>query len=103
MLGAARQSSAKEDRLSDQPVATVPAGRRWRVLLVAAALAALAVVLFAATAFSSTGGSQGSTGGTPGYQQVQQTPAQDSRGRDCPEKSGRNQPANPSDEAALQT
>jgi len=75
MLEAARQSSAKEDRLSDQPVA----------------------------AFSSTGGSQGSTGGTPGYQQVQQTPAQDSRGRDCPEKSGRNQPANPSDEAALQT
>jgi len=60
------------------------------VLLVAAALAALAVVLFAATAFSSTGGSQGSTGGTSGYQQVQ-TPAQDHRGRDCPEKSGRNQ------------
>jgi cytochrome c-type biogenesis protein CcmH/NrfG len=101
MLGAARQSSAKEDRLSDQPVATVPAGRRWRVLLVAAALAALAVVLFAATAFSSTGGSQGSTGGTSGYQQVQ-TPAQDNRGRDCPEKSGRNQtPANPSDQATL--
>jgi cytochrome c-type biogenesis protein CcmH/NrfG len=104
MLGAARQSSAKEDRLSDQPVATAPAGRRWAVLLVAAALAALAVVLFAATAFSNTGGSQGSTGGTSGYQQVQQTPSQDSRARDCPEKSGRsNQPATPSDQAALQT
>ena len=104
MLGPARQSSAKEDRLSDQPVATTPAGRRWAVLLVAAVLAALAVVLFAATAFSSTGGSQGSTGGTSGYQQVQQTPSQDHRGRDCPEKSGRNQaPTNPSDEASLQT
>jgi cytochrome c-type biogenesis protein CcmH/NrfG len=102
MLAAARQSSAKEDRLSDQPVATAPAGRRWRVLLVAAVLAALAVVLFAAAAFSSTGGSQGSTGGTSGYQQVQQTPSQD-RGHSCPGKSGRNQaPANPSD-ASLQT
>jgi cytochrome c-type biogenesis protein CcmH/NrfG len=89
--------------LEDQPVATAPAGRRWRVLLVAAVLAALAVVLFAATAFSSTGGSQGSTGGTSGYhQQVQQTPSQD-RGHSCPGKSGRNQaPANPSD-ASLQT
>jgi len=103
MLEAARQSSAKEDRLSDQPVATVPAGRRWRVLLVAAALAALAVVLFAATAFSSAGASQGSTGGTPGYQPVQQAPAQGDRGRECPEKSGRTKPANPSDEAAVQT
>ena len=89
--------------MSDQPVATAPAGRRWRVLLVAAALAALAVVLFAATAFSSTGASSGSTGGTSGYQQVQQTPAQDGRGHDCPGKSGRNQPATPSDDAALQT
>jgi hypothetical protein len=88
--------------LEDQPVATAPAGRRWRVLLVAAVLAALAVVLFAATAFSSTGGSQGSTGGTSGYQQGQQTPSQD-RGHSCPGKSGRNQaPANPSD-ASLQT
>jgi cytochrome c-type biogenesis protein CcmH/NrfG len=88
--------------LEDQPVATAPAGRRWRVLLVAAVLAALAVVLFAATAFSSTGGSQGSTGGTSGYQQVQQTPSQD-RGHSSPGKSGRNQaPANPSD-ASLQT
>jgi hypothetical protein len=102
MLDPARQSSAKEDRLPDQPVATVPAGRRWRVLLVAAALAALAVVLFAATAFSSTDGSRGSTGGTTGYQPVQQTPAPDGRGHNCPEKSGRNQPANPSD-AAVQT
>jgi hypothetical protein len=87
--------------LSDQPVATVPAGRRWRLLLVAAVLAALAVVLFAANAFSSTGTSSGSTGG---YQQVRETPAQDGRGHDCPGKSGRNQqPANPSDEANLQT
>ena len=90
--------------MSDQPVATAPAGRRWRILLVTAVLAALAVVLFAATAFSSTGASSGSTGGTSGYQQVQQTPAQDGRGHDCPGKSGRNQqPANPSDEAVLQT
>jgi hypothetical protein len=89
--------------LPDQPVATAPAWRRWRVPLVAVALAALAVVLFAAAAFSSTGSSSGSTGGTSGYQQVGQTPAQDGQGRDCPGKSGRNQPANPSDEAALQT
>ena len=74
-----------------------------RVQAYAAALAALAVVLFAAAAFSSTGTSSGSTGGTSGYQEVQQTPTQDGRGRDCPGKSGRNQPANPSDEAALQT
>jgi hypothetical protein len=89
--------------LPDQPVATVPARRRWRGPLVAVVLAALAVVLFAAAAFSSTGTSSGSTGGTSGYQEVQQTPTQDGRGRDCPGKSGRNQPASPSDEAALQT
>jgi cytochrome c-type biogenesis protein CcmH/NrfG len=90
--------------LSDQPVATAPAGRRWRVLLIAAVLAALAVVLFAAAAFSSTGASSGSTGGTSGYQQVQQTPTQDGGRHDCPGKSGRNQqPTSPSDEANLQT
>jgi hypothetical protein len=88
--------------LSDQPVATAQAGRRWwATLLVAAALAALAIVLFATSAFSSSGGSAGSTGGTPAVQQVQQTPGQ-GQDHNCPNRSGQ-RPSSDQGNAILNT
>ncbi len=82
--------------MPEEPVTTARTGwRLWRAILVATVLAGLAVVLFATTAFSNSGRSPGSSGGSPAVEQVQQSPGHN--GRDCPDKSGRNQPSTPSD------
>ena len=82
--------------MPEEPVTTARTGwRPWRAILVATVLAGLAVVLFATSAFSSSGRTPDSSGGSPAVEQVQQSPGHN--GRDCPDKSGRQQPSTPSD------
>jgi hypothetical protein len=82
--------------LPEEPVTTARTGwRPWRAILVATVLAGLAVVLFASSAFSSSGRSPDSSGGSPSVERVQQSPGHN--GRDCPNKSGREQPSTNSD------
>jgi hypothetical protein len=79
--------------LSEQPAAPARRWRLGRTLLVAAMLAGLAVVLFATSALSRSSGSSGSSGGAPAVEQVRQTPGDGDRGKDCPNRSGQNQPS----------
>ena len=82
--------------MPEEPTAAARTGwKPWRAILVATVLAGLAVVLFATSAFSSSGRTPDSSGGSPAVEQVQQSPGHN--GRDCPAKSGRNQPSTPSD------